>query len=379
MENLLKLAECGQSYWLDNLTRKKILSGELENRVQKQGLRGVTSNPAIFNKAISQSEDYDSDIQKFSKEGLNAEEIYEKLVIQDIQDACDILKSVYEKTNGVDGFVSLEVSPHLAHHTELTKEDARRLFQEVDRPNCLIKIPGTEAGIPAIEQMLYEGININITLLFSVERYEAVANAYLNALERRLQENLPIDSIASVASFFLSRIDVLCDELLQHRILPQQNELSDLSKSLLGTVAVANAKNAYQSFKKIFQGKRWEALAEKGARVQRPLWASTSTKNPKYSDVMYVEPLIGKQTVNTLPDQTIEAFADHGTVSCNAVEQDVEKAKKTFAQLKDAGIDLSHATLQLVNEGIQKFIDPYDSLMESIEKKSKPEKFRKTA
>jgi transaldolase len=361
--------DCGQSYWLDNLTRKKISSGELKERAEKHGLRGVTSNPAIFHKAITKSQDYDADIQKYAKEGLRAEAIYEKLVIQDIQDACDALKFVYEQSKGLDGFVSLEVSPHLAHHSDFTMEEARRLFKEVDRPNCFIKIPGTKAGIPAIEQMLYEGININITLLFSVERYEEVAKAYIRALQRRAEENLPIEHLSSVASFFLSRIDVLCDQLLHHRILPKKNELSELAKSLMGSVAIANAKMAYQSFLQIFSGSSWEKLVQKGARVQRPLWASTSTKNPDYSDVMYVDPLIAKNTVNTMPDETIDAFGDHGKVVCDSAEQNIKEARETLEKLQRCGIDLHVVTERLVDEGIQKFIDPYDELIKSIQEK----------
>lgn len=371
MKSLLKLIDCGQSYWLDNLTRKKITSGELKKRVTEEGLRGITSNPAIFNKAISESTDYDLDIEKFAKKGYSPEEIYEHLVIKDIQDACDILRPVFDQTHGLDGYLSLEVSPHIAHHTEKTKSQVRDYFQRTKRPNCFIKIPGTEEGIPAIEEMLYEGININITLLFSVKMYEKVAQAYINALERRVKDNKPIDSIASVASFFLSRIDILVDQLLAHRILDPKDPTSQLAKKLLGTIAIANAKMAYQSFKKNFQGNRWEKLLKKGARIQRPLWASTSTKNPEYNDVMYVEPLIGKDTVNTLPDETIKAFGDHGKVQCGTVEQDIEKAQQDLQNLKKVGIDLDFVTGQLVNEGIQKFIDPYDALMQSIEKKAK--------
>ncbi|MCC5832087.1 MAG: transaldolase [Chlamydiales bacterium] len=369
MSSLLKLIECGQSYWLDNLTREKIKSGELKERIEKHGLRGVTSNPAIFNKAISKSNDYDAQIESLAKEGKKIEEIYEALVIKDIQDACDLLKPVYTESKMLDGYVSLEVSPYLAHDADGTAREARRLFKEVNRPNCLIKIPGTSAGIGAIEEMLYEGININITLLFSVKMYERVANAYLNALERRAKENQPIDRIASVASFFLSRIDVLIDQLLHHRFISDER-VKKRAESLLGTIAIANAKMAYQSFKKIFQGSRWKALLEKGAMFQRPLWASTSTKNPNYSDVMYVEPLIGEHTVNTMPDETIAAFGEHGKVVAGAVEKDLEKAKSDLENLQKVEIDLDFVTSQLVNEGIQKFIDPYDALFKSIKEKA---------
>lgn len=370
MSNLLKLIECGQSYWLDNLSRQKINSGELKQRIQERGLRGVTSNPSIFNNSISKSSDYDEQIEQLAHEGKNVSEIYEKVVIKDIQDACDLFFPLYSETEGLDGYISLEVSPHLAHNTLATEDEARRLFKEVNRPNCLIKIPGTEEGIPAIEQMLYEGININVTLLFSVDMYEKVANAYITALERRVQENKPIDKIASVASFFLSRIDVLVDQLLQHRI-STGDEISENAKKLLGTIAIANAKMAYKSFKTIFSGERWLALEKKGAKVQRPLWASTSTKNPDYNDVMYVEPLIGKNTVNTLPDETIEAIADHGQIVCDTVEQNLEEATNQLLSLKKIGIDLDFVTTQLMNEGVQKFIEPFDNLLKSIDEKAK--------
>lgn len=369
MSSLLKLIECGQSFWLDNLTRGKIKSGELKDRIEKHGLRGVTSNPAIFNKAISKSNDYDAQIESLAREGKTVEQIYEALVVKDIQDACDLLMPVYSETKMLDGYVSLEVSPYLAHDTDGTAREARRLFKEVNRPNCLIKIPGTSAGIGAIEQMLYEGININITLLFSVKMYERVANAYLIALERRVKEKQPVDRIASVASFFLSRIDVLVDQLLSHRFISDQS-VKKQAQSLLGKIAIANAKMAYQSFKKIFQGSRWKALQEKGAMFQRPLWASTSTKNPDYSDVMYVEPLIGQHTVNTMPDETIKSFGDHGKVVADTIEKDLEKARSELENLQKLEIDLDFVTSQLVNEGIQKFIDPYDALLKSIEEKA---------
>ena len=368
---LLQLIEHGQSYWLDNLTRGKIHGGELQRRVEEEGMRGVTSNPSIFMKAITGSNDYDDQIASLAADGHSTGEIYEALAVKDIQDACDVLRPLYNDSGGHDGFVSLEVSPHLAHETEATMDEARRLFQRVDRPNCLIKIPGTEAGLPAIEQMLYEGVNVNITLLFSVERYEQVALRYIRALERRAAEGKPIDSVASVASFFLSRIDVLVDQLLTHRIPPEMHtDQSSQAEELLGKVAIANAKLAYQSFQEIFGSARWKLLEEKGAKVQRPLWASTSTKNPEYSDVRYVEPLIGPETVNTLPDSTIEAFADHGIVEPNTVTEGVDEARQTLAELDALGIDLSRVTWQLENEGIQKFIDPFEELLEVISERA---------
>ena len=367
MNNLTKLIDYGQSYWLDNLTRKKIKSGELKKRVTQFGLRGITSNPAIFNKAISKSSDYDSQIKQLVNKHKTVKEIYEELTVKDVQDACDVLRAVYDQSNGIDGFVSLEVSPYLAHDAEGTMQEARKLFKAVDRPNCFIKIPGTNNGIKAIEQMLYEGININITLLFSIESYEAVAKAYINALERRAAEGKSIDKITSVASFFLSRIDVLVDQLLGHLIIPEKTSGDDIRPEfLLGQSGIASAKLAYQSFKKIFNGERWNNLAAKGARVQRPLWASTSTKDPLYSDVKYVETLIGPDTVNTLPDQTIDAFYDHGKLEENTIEKNLEESQKFFSDLNSLGIDMNFVTTQLVNEGVQKFIDPYDELMETI-------------
>jgi transaldolase len=367
MNRLFELQKCGQSYWLDNLTRRMIRTGELKKRVVEQGLRGITANPTTFHKAIAGSNEYDEQIRHLTREGRMASEIYQQLAVTDIQNACDILRAVYDASEGTDGFVSLEVSPHLAYHAERTMEEARRLWKLVDRPNLYIKIPGTAAGVPAIEQMLYEGVHINITLLFSIPSYEAVAEAYLRALERRLQEDKPVRMVSSVASFFLSRIDVLVDQLLHQRIGP--SEIADKPSrpsQLLGRVAIANAKLAYQSFTQIFSGGRWKQLESRGARVQRPLWASTGVKNPNYRDVSYVEPLIGPNTVNTMPEQTIDAFADHGQVISNSIEADVEEAHRIFRELHAIGIDFECVTWQLEHEGVQKFIEPYDALMQAL-------------
>ncbi len=366
MNNLLKLIEYGQSYWMDDLTRGMIQRGDLQRRVSEQGLRGITSNPAIFHKAITKSSDYDEQIQRLVEERRDVHGIYEALVIKDIQDACDILRPVYEQSAGIDGFVSLEVSPYLAHDTNGTIREARRLYQAVARPNCFIKIPGTDAGIPAIEQCLYDGISINITLLFSIRYYEAVAQAYIRALERRVAENKPIRQLASVASFFLSRIDTLTDQLLGHRIIPGAAGEGMQPQQMLGKAAVASAKLAYASFKKIFSGERWQKLADLGGRVQRPLWASTSTKDPLYPDLKYVEPLIGPHTVNTMPESTIAAFADHGIIAANSIEDGVAEATRNPADLEKAGVDLEFVTRQLTNEGVQKFIEPYDLLMKTL-------------
>jgi len=360
MSNLLKLIDLGQSYWLDNLSREMIANGELKKRVSQQGLRGMTSNPTIFNKAISSGDRYDAQFKKLLKKDLPTEEIYEGLVVKDIQDACDRLKPVFNSSDGVDGFVSLEVSPHLARDTEGSIKEARHLFKKVKRPNVMIKIPGTAEGIPAIEACLFDGININITLLFSVERYEEIARAYIRALERRVKLGLQVKNVASVASFFLSRIDVLVDKLLKEKG----------NTELLGKAAVANAKLAYQSFKKIFGSDTWKALAQNdGARVQRLLWASTSTKNPEYSDLMYVEPLIGRDTINTMPEETITALADHGKLSPDTIESGVDEARQVMAGLEQAGINFREVARQLEEEGIQKFIDPFDQLIKSLNDK----------
>lgn len=370
MNPLLKLIDYGQSYWLDNLSRKMITDGMLKKRVTEQGLRGVTSNPTIFNNAISKSSDYDEQIELLVKNGKSVAEIYQALVVKDVQSACDILGPVYEESKGLDGYISLEVSPYLARHTLETMEEARRLFEAVNRPNCMIKIPGTVEGVPAIEQMIYEGINVNVTLLFSIQNYEAIAKAYIRALERRVADNKELNSVASVASFFISRIDVLADQLLYHRMLPgKDDKTTHQVKSLLGKLAVASGKLAYQSYKKIFSGDKWEALIQKNARVQRPLWASTSTKNPDYYDACYVEPLIGKNTVNTMPDDTIVAFADHGKIVEDSVEKDIEEARKSFEMVEELGISMNYVTKRLEDEGIQKFIDPFNVLLDSIGKK----------
>ena len=366
MNSLMRLHKCGQSCWIDNLTRGMIVRGEIQKRISEQGVRGITSNPAIFNNAISKSGDYDEQIRRLVEEKREVEDIYEALVIKDIQDACDILRPVYDTSDGADGFVSLEVSPYLAHDAQNTLHEALRLFRIVGRPNCFIKIPGTAACEAVIEECLYVGVNINITLLFSILSYEAVALAYIRALERRAAEGKPVRYVASVASFFLSRIDVLADQLLGHRIIPGVETQAPRAEQLIGKAAVASAKLAYASFRRILAGERWQKLADLGARVQRPLWASTSTKNPLYPDVKYVEPLIGRNTVNTMPEATISAFADHGVCEADSIEKGVEEARQVIADLEKAGVDLDFVTRQLVNEGIQKFIEPYDALMKTL-------------
>ncbi len=364
MNPLLQLYEHGQSLWLDNLTRGMIASGELARRVREEGVRGVTSNPAIFHKAISRGGEYDDDIAALARAGASVQEIYENLVVHDIRAACDVLRPLWEASEGGDGFVSLEVSPHLIHDTQGTLAEARRLHQAVDRPNLLIKIPGSPAGVGAMEEALFEGINVNVTLLFAVEAYEAVAEAYLKALERRRAAGLPLNRVASVASFFVSRIDTLVDQLLGHRLgIPGQGPRA---AALLGRAAVANARLAYASFTRLFSGGRWEALAAEGARVQRLLWASTSTKDPLYDEVRYVAPLVGRDTVNTMPEETIAAFAAHGRLGGAAVAAHLDEARAVMASLAQLGIDLGAVTTQLLNEGAQKFMEPFDALMASI-------------
>lgn len=369
MNPLLKLIDHGQSYWIDNLTRPMLTGGKLRHRVEREGLRGMTSNPSTFQKAIADAADYDEQIIKLiaRRPAPDIRGIAEALMIADIQSACDILLPVYEQSAGLDGYVSLEVPPHYAYHAEASVQIARRLFQKTNRQNLFIKIPGTKPGLAAIEQLLFEGINVNITLLFSVERYESVAEAYLRALERRAEEKLPLDTVDSVASFFLSRIDVAIDQLLEQR-LPPANGLPPLSPNpakLLGKAAVANAKLAYQSFKRITASERWRVLAGRGAKVQRLLWASTSTKNPHYDDLMYVAPLIGPHTVNTMPEKTIKAFADHGVVR-DTVEEGLDEARQVMGELAALGIDFGQVTAQLESEGVQKFIDPYNAMLATL-------------
>lgn len=377
MNNLVNLLNYGQSYWLDNLTRAKITSGEIAKRVSEQGLRGITSNPSIFHKAFSEGNEYDAQIKSLAQQGKTAQEIYDALTVKDVQDACDILMPVYEEANGTDGFVSLEVSPYLARDTEGTIKEARRLYGLVNKANCYIKIPGTKEGVPAIEQMLYEGVNINITLLFSIKRYEEVAQAYINAIRRRIEEKKPINKTVSVASFFLSRIDVLADQIVNQYDIPVFQKEKPTPESLYGKTGIASAKLAYQQYRQLFEGKRWEKLAKEGAHVQRLLWASTSTKDPKFSDVMYVDALIGDETVNTLPDKTIDAFADHGTLKKDAIEDNLGEAQQVFNDLKHFDIDIDFITQQLEYEGVQKFIVAYDDLMKGLE--TKRQKFASAA
>jgi transaldolase len=373
---LLEINNYGQSVWMDNLSRSLIESGELEQQIKNYGLKGITSNPAIFEKAIAGNQVYDADIEAGIKADKPVSEIYESLIFEDIRNVCDRFKEIYEQTGGLDGYVSIEVSPHLAKDTEGTVEEALRYYKAIDRPNVMIKIPGTPKCFPAIERVIAEGVNVNVTLLFSVESYEQTAWAYIRGLETRVKEDKPIDKIASVASFFLSRIDTKIDDLIDERLknigTETLNEETRL-RQVQGKVAIANAKLAYQKFREILESDRWQALADRGANIQRLLWASTSTKNPEYNDVMYVNELVGKHTVNTLPPNTLDACADHCDITSNTVESNVEEAKHLIASLQDPdiNIDLNEVMQELLKEGIDKFIQPFDSLQQTLEEKVK--------
>ncbi len=368
---LRELNKQGQSVWLDYIRRWEIVSGHLKQLIDEDGLSGVTSNPSIFEKAIAGSKDYDDTIRKLVAEGEQGQAIYESIAVEDIQMTADLFRSTYDATKGRDGFVSIEVSPTLAHDTAGTIEEARRLWREVNRPNILVKVPGTPEGLPAIEQLLGEGLNINITLLFGIARYEDVANAYLKALEKLVREGRPLDRAASVASFFVSRIDTLVDQQLEAKLREAKTSAGkEKVASLLGKVAIANARLAYHKFKEIFGAPRFKELAEKGARVQRMLWASTSTKNPQYSDVLYVENLIGAETVNTMPSSTMTAFREHGKVRAT-VEEGLDDAWRVFAQLKEVGIDFHAIAQTLEDQGVEKFAKSFEKLLDCIVEKRK--------
>lgn len=363
----VRLAEAGVAVWLDSLSREIVQSGRLKQLVDTVALSGVTSNPSIFHQAMTKGAAYDAQLAELSTRNLSDEQIYEELAVTDIRMACDVLRPVHDRTGGQDGYVSLEVSPHLARDTQGTLTAARRLHAWVDRPNVLIKIPGTPEGVPAIEACLAEGIPINITLLFSIEAYESVAEAYLRALARRAKAGQSLQ-VASVASFFVSRIDTLTDAKLDERAKALPAQSAEIL-AMRGQAAILNARLAYQSFLRIFGRDEFRRLQEKGAWVQRPLWASTSTKNPAYRDVMYVETLIGPSTVNTMPMETIEGFADHGVVEPNTVEKDPEGARRYFEQLESVGVSFRAVTDQLLVEAIEKFNDPYDKLIASLGQK----------
>ena len=351
MNSLLKLNSFGQSIWLDFMRRDFVTGGALQKLIKDDGLAGMTSNPSIFEKAMGGGNEYANAIRALKEKGLGATEIYETLAIEDIRSAADLFKPVFEATEGLDGFVSLEVSPYLALDTAATVAEARRLWKDVARPNLMVKVPGTTEGLPAIELLTSQDINVNVTLLFSRHMYEQVAERYMAGLEHRAAEGLDIDRISSVASFFVSRIDTAVDPLVPD--------------ALRGKTAIANAVLAYDSYKRIFSGVRWENLAEKGARPQRLLWASTSTKNPAYRDVMYVEELIGRNTVNTLPPATLEAFREHGKPRAS-LEENVDAARATLDEVAKH-VSLEEITAKLTEEGVKQFSDAFDKLLAAVE------------
>ena len=365
---LLDLQQLGQSVWCDTISRTLLDSGELRRLIAEDGLRGVTSNPSIFEKAIDGGTEYDREIRTMARAGFSAARIYEVLAIQDIQGAADQFRALFETTGGGDGYVSLEVSPHLAYRTRETVEEARRLWKAVARPNVMIKVPATPAGMPAIRQLLGEGINVNVTLMFSMEHYLQVAEAYLQGIETLVASGRTAPA-ASVASFFVSRVDTVVDKLLQDLESAAGSAAErKRCRELQGRAAVANARLVYQKFREIFGGSRFLGLKRQGFRVQRPLWASTSTKNPRYRDVLYVETLIGSDTVNTMPLSTLAAFRDHGVVRAT-LEEDLEAARRTFFQLQELGIDMDAVTLELQEAGVKLFADACDRLTASIRSK----------
>lgn len=366
-ELLKKLDQMNLSIWYDNIERKLLEDGSLAGMVDRGEIRGITSNPSIFNKAISQSTEYDYDIEVLTQGGFSSEEIYEKLAIKDIQTAADLFLPIYRNTKGGDGYVSLEVSPYLAHDTEGTIRDAKRLWKLVDRPNLMVKIPSTIEGLPAITEVIAAGINVNVTLIFSLERYREVREAYLSGLEKRNKKGDSIKEIASVASFFISRIDTKVDGLLENLQDSIDPEKEHLPAELIGKAAVASGKLAFADYERTFgkDGDRFNDLAKSGANRQRALWASTSTKNPTFPDTKYVDELIGPYTVNTIPPKTLVAFLDHGTVE-RTIDRELDSARKVFEKLSDVGIDIDQATQELETEGVKAFADAFGSLLESL-------------
>jgi transaldolase len=359
MTKLNKLAELGQSVWLDFISRKLLTSGELV-KLREMGVRGMTSNPTIFDKAISKSTDYDEDIKKLVIKGLSVEDIYEKLALKDIGIAADEMRKVYNETDGLDGYISIEVNPLMANNTEETIKQAKHLFKELGRPNIMIKIPGTDEGIPAITEVLGSGINVNITLIFSTERYRKVVEAFMAGLEKYNDAGGNISKLGSVASFFVSRVDGAVDKELE----------TIRNKDLLGKIAVANSKIAFEISEEMFSGERWKSLEAKGARKQRLLWASTGTKNPTYSDVLYIDELIGPDTVNTMPPETIDAFIDHGKVELT-LNKGIVEAKAQLDNLRELGIDIKKITDKLLVDGVKSFSDSFESLLGSLKEKVK--------
>ena len=361
MNTTQQLFAAGQSVWYDNIQRSLLRNGEMAGMIERGEIRGVTSNPSIFQNAIAKSQDYDAGLEPLVRAGRDAEQIFWQLAVEDIQAAADLFRPLYEESNRGDGYVSLEVNPYLAQDAERTLVEARQLWQRVDRPNLMVKIPATQAGLPAITAAIAAGININVTLIFSRQRYEGVMDAYLQGLEQRSAQGLPLDSIASVASFFVSRVDTKVDA----RLLELGAD-SGPAANLLGKTAIANARLAYADFQRVFAAERFQALKAKGARVQRPLWASTSTKNPAYRDVLYVEELIGPHTVNTVPPQTLKAFLEHGQVRLS-LEKDLDGARQVLADLEALGISMDRVTDELEDEGVKAFADAFTALLDTVE------------
>jgi len=367
MSKLKDLQQNGQSVWLDYIKRSLMSSGELNKLIRDDGVRGLTSNPSIFEKAIAESSEYDTDLRRLGKRFSNTKELYEQLAIHDIQAAADAFRPVYDETRSRDGYVSLEVSPELSRDTDGTIAEARRLWKAVGRNNLMIKVPGTLEGVPAIELLTSEGININVTLLFSVTMYEKVSAAYLSGLSRRVAEGDDLRNIASVASFFVSRVDTAVDALLQARIGQVSGEQQTALKGLLGKAAIANAKLAYERYLAIFDGPEWAALQAKGAGTQRVLWASTGTKNPAYRDVLYIEELIGKDTVNTIPPATLDAFREHGEIR-NSLTEGIAEARATVEALARSGISLKDVTDRLLDDAQKLFVDAFRKMLVSLDK-----------
>lgn len=368
MNRIQELREIGQSIWLDYIERSMIANGELQALVDA-GLGGVTSNPTIFQQAITDSEAYKDDLKQLAQSDKDVKAIFEALAVEDIRDAADVLRPIYDATNAQDGYVSMEVAPDLAYDTKGTIEEARRLFKAIDRPNVMIKVPATEPGIAAIRQLIHDGLNINVTLIFALDRYAAVKEAFIAGLEDRLAAGKPVNGIASVASFFVSRVDTAADERLE-KLAEQDAAQVEAAQSLMGKAAVANAKLAYRQFQKVFNDKRWLALEDAGAQVQRPLWASTSTKNPEYPELLYVETLMGPHTVNTMPPKTLETFRESGKVA-RTVDKDVNEAENNLARLEELGLSLAEITDHLEKDGVKKFADSFDELMEGIAERRK--------
>lgn len=370
MNTTQQLFAAGQSIWYDNIQRGLLDNGEFAQMIDRGEVRGVTSNPSIFMNAITKSGDYDPGLIPLAKAGKSAEEIFWQLAIEDIQHAADLLRPMYEDSEGGDGYVSLEVSPYLAHDTEGTLTEAKQLWQRVARPNLLIKIPATVAGLRAITASIAEGINVNVTLIFALDRYRTVMDAYLTGLEQRVAAGLPVGQIASVASFFVSRIDTKVDGYLME-LIERSGSDAEPAARLLGKTAIASARLAYAEYQNVFCSPRFHALGRHGARVQRPLWASTSTKNPKYRDVVYVEELVGSDTVNTVPPKTLAAFLDHGRVRPGSLEEGVQDAERAVASLRALGISMCISTCELVQEGVKSFADAFTALLDAVETRRK--------